>query len=59
MTENTIKCSTCIGKYEYKTAIPCRYCKWNKEHYWGRNESKMVNDNYKYVVQSENGNIPY
>jgi hypothetical protein len=29
--ESENKCKSCIGRYEYKTATPCRYCKWNKE----------------------------
>lgn len=56
---NENKCSTCIGKYEYKTASRCRYCKWNKEDYFGRKESKMINDNYRYAEEDENSDIPY
>jgi hypothetical protein len=59
MSEHTNKCGTCICKYEYKTAIPCRYCKWNTVYYFGRNESKMIDDNYKYVKEDKNSNIPY
>lgn len=53
------KCKTCIGKYEYKTSCTCRYCKWNKEPYWGRQESKMIQDNYRYVKEDKDSKIPY
>jgi hypothetical protein len=54
------KCTTCVGKLEYKTAIPCRYCKWNIEPYWGRDETKMTKDYYKQVKQATKAdNIPY
>lgn len=52
------KCTTCIGKYEYKTGGKCRYCKWNTEDYWGRKESKMIEDNYKYV-DDKNSDLPF
>ena len=53
------KCKTCIGKYECKTSYPCLYCKWNKEQYFGRDERNMINDNYRYVEEEENSDIPY
>jgi hypothetical protein len=53
------KCSSCIRKYDYKTAIPCRYCKWNTEDYFGKNESKMVNDNYIHIEDDKNSEVPF
>ena len=47
------KCKTCIGRLEYKTSIPCRYCKHNKEPYWGRDEAKMINNSYVAVKEAK------
>lgn len=40
------KCKSCIGKLEYKTSLPWRYCKYNNEKYFGRDETKMTQDHY-------------
>lgn len=53
------KCRTCICKYEYKTTGPCKYCKHNSNHYWGREESKMIQDNHVYVGNDDVSDIPY
>ena len=50
--ERRLKCRSCIGRLEYKTSIPCRYCKWNTEQYWGRDESRMVEDHYRLLTQT-------
>ena len=57
--EKEIKdCSTCIGKFEYKSQGKCRYCKRNTEDYLGRDESKMHQDNYKHADDS-GSNLPF
>lgn len=54
------KCKSCIGRYEYKTSLSCRYCKYNTEPYLGRDESKMIKDGYRYVPPKDtNDNIPF
>lgn len=53
------KCSKCIGKLDYRTSVPCRYCKHNKFQYWGRDESKMVKDNFREAKESHIEGIPY
>ena len=57
--EEENKCKSCIGRLEYKTAIPCRYCRWNKEPYWGRRESKMIEDHYRFVDPNIECDLPY
>ena len=53
------KCNTCIEKYNYKTAEPCRYCKWNTEEYWLKDINKMEKDNYRYTKDDKNLDIPF
>ena len=53
------KCNTCIEKYNYKTAEPCRYCKWNTEEYWLKDINKMEKDNYRYTKDDKNLDISF
>ena len=59
MCEDIKKCSICISKYDYKTSSSCRYCRWNKEDYWDRDETKMIQDNYRYTKDNKDSNIPF
>lgn len=56
---DNIKCKTCIGKLEYRTSNSCRYCKYNNENYFGRDDSKMIQDNYKFVENKNGGALPF
>lgn len=50
-----VKCKRCIGRYEYKTAYPCRYCIENKEihTYLGIQKDIEVRSYYREVkIQS-------
>ena len=53
------KCKTCIGRLEYRTSPSCKYCRYNRENYYGRNELKMIQDNYKYVGINNNDKLPF
>jgi len=54
------KCKTCLGRLDWKTGIPCRYCKYNTAPYWGRDESKMTKDSYVYAPpRPVDSDIPY